>query len=326
MQRYLLPILALVLSLSSCVSYQKYEDALADRDKLQANYNDLETQLETAQAQTKMLREQKEDLEKDLANTREDLRTLQNRYEQLDKANQDLLKRYDRMLEQNEKMLESSSDERQKLMAQLTLKEQELDRRERQLQQLESEIEQRETETEALRKSLVERGARVNELESAIAEKEEKLSALRERINQALLGFSDADLTVREQNGKVYVSLSQNLLFPSGSKTINSAGKDAIQKVAEVLKNNPDIAITVEGHTDTDGDAAFNWDLSVGRSTSVVKVLTANGVDPQRITAAGRGEFYPVASNDTAKGKAQNRRTEIILTPKLEALYELIGE
>ena len=275
---------------------------------------------------TKYSGNKRKNWKKDLANTREDLRTLQNRYEQLDKANQDLLKRYDRMLEQNEKMLESSSDERQKLMAQLTLKEQELDRRERQLQQLESEIEQRETETEALRKSLVEREARVNELESAIAEKEQKLNALRERINQALLGFSDADLTVREQNGKVYVSLSQNLLFPSGSKTINSAGKDAIQKVAEVLKNNPDIAITVEGHTDTDGDAAFNWDLSVGRATSVVKVLTANGVDPQRITAAGRGEFYPVASNDTAKGKAQNRRTEIILTPKLEALYELIGE
>lgn len=326
MRLHLLTIIVFALSLNSCVSYQKYEDALADRDQLQANYNSLEQQLETAQAQNKTLREQKESLEKDVVETREDLRTLQNRYDQLNKANEDLLKRYDRMLDQNEQMLESSSDERQKLMAQLTLKEQELDRRERQLQQLETEIEQREEETEALRQSLVEREARVNELESAIAEKEEKLNALRERINQALLGFSDADLTVREQNGKVYVSLSQNLLFPSGSKTINSAGKDAIQKVAEVLKNNPDIAITVEGHTDTDGDAAFNWDLSVGRATSVVKVLTANGVDPQRITAAGRGEFYPVASNDTAKGKAQNRRTEIILTPKLEALYELIGE
>jgi chemotaxis protein MotB len=326
MQRYLLPVLALLLSLSSCVSYQKYESALADREQLQNNYNDLEQQLETAQAQNKTLREQKTDLEKDLAENRKDLSTLQNRYNQLDKANEDLLKRYDRMLDQNEKMLESSSDERQTLLAQLTLKEQELNRRERQLQQLESEVEQRETETEALRQSLVEREARVNELESAIAEKEEKLNALRERINQALLGFSDSDLTVREQNGKVYVSLSQNLLFSSGSKSINRAGKDAIQKVAEVLKNNPDIAITVEGHTDTDGETSFNWDLSVGRATSVVKVLTDNGVDPQRITAAGRGEFYPVAANDTAKGKAQNRRTEIILTPKLEALYELIGE
>ncbi|MEQ8704504.1 MAG: OmpA family protein [Phaeodactylibacter sp.] len=326
MLRYLLPVFILALSLSSCVGYQKYEAALADRDKLQTNYNDLEQQLETAQSQNKTLREQKTNLEKDVAETRQDLRTLQNRYNQLDKANEDLLKRYDRMLEQNEKMLESSSDERQNLMAQLTLKEQELDRRERQLRELESEIKQRETETEALRKSLVEREARVNELESAITEKDEKLKALRERINQALLGFSDTDLTVREQNGKVYVSLSQNLLFPSGSKTINRAGKDAIQKVAEVLKGNPDIAITVEGHTDTDGDAAFNWDLSVGRATSVVKVLTADGLDPARITAAGRGEFYPVASNDTAKGKAQNRRTEIILTPKLEALYELIGE
>ncbi|MCB0638841.1 MAG: OmpA family protein, partial [Lewinella sp.] len=91
------------------------------------------------------------------------------------------------------------------------------------------------------------------------------------------------------------------------------------------LVNNPDINITVEGHTDTDGEADFNWDLSVGRATAVVKVLTANGVAPERIIASGRGEFFPVASNNTSAGKAQNRRTEIILTPRLDVLYDLLG-
>lgn len=162
-------------------------------------------------------------------------------------------------------------------------------------------------------------------MEKAIADKEARLRTIRDRFNQALLGFSEADLAC-EKNGKVYVSLSQNLLFASGSKTINNQGKQAIAQLATVLKANKDINITVEGHTDTDGEAAFNWDLSVGRATTVVKELAINGVAAERIIAAGRGEFYPIATNDTAAGKAQNRRTEIILTPKLEGLYELIGE
>ncbi|TXB62064.1 OmpA family protein [Phaeodactylibacter luteus] len=318
--------LAIALGMSSCVSYQKYEDTLAERDKLQANYQDLETQLASSAESNRGLREENQSLSKRLAEAEQDLRTSRDRYSRLEKSNEDLMKRYDRMLEQNQQMLESSSDERKQLMAQLTLKEQELNRREQQLRQLEQAIEEKEADVEALRQGLVEREARVNELEEAIAAKEAKLNTLRERINQALLGFSDADLSVREENGKVYVSLSQNLLFRSGSKTINTEGKDAIRKVAAVLKSNPDIGITVEGHTDTDGEAAFNWDLSVGRATSVVKVITDEGVDPARITAAGRGEFYPIASNDTAEGKAKNRRTEIILTPKLDALYQLIEE
>jgi len=318
--------LTIALSATSCVSYQKYEDALSERDEFREQSERTSSELEDAKRTIEALQEERASLEKQLREAKTDLRTTRDRYQQLNQANNNLMERYDRILEQNEKMLETSSEEKQELMAELTAKQAELDRREQALRRLESEIEQREEDVEQLRQSLQERVQRVNELESAIREKEEKLSSLRSKINEALLGFSDTDLSVQEKGGKVYVSLSQNLLFPSGSKTINANGKDAIRKVARVLKDKPDIAITVEGHTDTDGNAAFNWDLSVGRATSVVKELTKNGVDPSRITAAGRGEFQPVASNKTPSGKAKNRRTEIILSPRLDALYDIINE
>jgi chemotaxis protein MotB len=313
MTRYLVYTLlaALSLGLASCVSYRKYEDLETSHNQLQADYKQAAEQVEAYKTETAQLRQRLADAEKQVVDLTAELAKQEQDYNQLDRTNRDLMDRYDRILKQNESMLQSATGEKQELTAQLILKEQELNRRERDLQALQSQLTAREQ--------------RVAELESAINEKDAKLKALREKVNQALLGFSTADLTVTEKNGKVYVSLSQNLLFPSGSKTINQQGKNAIAKLAQVLNANPDINVTVEGHTDTDGDADFNWDLSVGRATAVVKELTKGGVDPKRVTAAGRGEFFPVATNETAAGKSQNRRTEIILTPKLDALYELIG-
>ncbi|MBK7870628.1 MAG: OmpA family protein [Saprospiraceae bacterium] len=147
---------------------------------------------------------------------------------------------------------------------------------------------------------------------------------LRTTVSGALTGFSDTDLTVEEKNGRLYVSLSQELLFRSGSDNVESKGRQALKQLADVLKKNPEIDITVEGHTDDVGNAASNWDLSVMRATSVVKVLTTYGIEPERVTASGRGLYAPIASNATATGKAQNRRTEIILSPKLDQLYQLL--
>lgn len=308
---FFLNMLLLVL-LTSCVSQQKYTDLETAQSRLSQRLGETETELDSyrnqsakLQAQLTAEQEQRQQLTTDLERSRQ-------RYAELDATNRDLLARYDRILEQNRTTLEAAGNENATLTARLNEKEQELDQRQRELQRLQQELQTRE--------------ARVAELEKAIADKETRLRAIRERVNQALLGFSEADLTVQEKNGKVYVSLSQNLLFASGSKTINAQGKQAIAQLATVLKANKDINITVEGHTDTDGDAAFNWDLSVGRATTVVKELTTNGVAADRIIASGRGQFYPIAANTTAAGKAQNRRTEIILTPKLEGLYELIGE
>ncbi len=312
--------------LQSCVSYRKYEEMEAWKNQLKKDLETCDEERKTVDQQYATARAQLKQREQELNQLREEYNNSKALYDQLKIGNQDLLSRYERILAQNQQLLESSSSEKRDLLNELSNKQQMLDEREKTLKKLETELELKQNSVTKLQQDLEARQQRVVELEAAIAEKDSKLKALRENINKALLGFSDTDLTVREHNGKVYVSLSQNLLFPSGSKTINAQGKNAIAKLATVLKTNKDIDITVEGHTDTDGDANYNWDLSVGRATTIVKELTQNGVDAKRITASGRGEFFPVASNETASGKAQNRRTEIILTPKLDALYKLIGD
>ncbi|WP_020535099.1 OmpA family protein [Lewinella cohaerens] len=316
----------LLVFLTSCVSQQKYTDLEIAKNRLSQRLNETEAELDSYRNQSAKLQSQLTAEQEQRQQVATDLERSRQRYAELDATNRDLLARYDRILEQNRTTLAAAGDENASLNARLNEKEQELNQRQKELQGLQQQLSDEEENQQRLQQELVAREARVAELEKAIADKEARLRTIRDRVNQALLGFSEADLTVREKNGKVYVSLSQNLLFASGSKTINNQGKQAIAQLATVLKANKDINITVEGHTDTDGEAAFNWDLSVGRATTVVKELAINGVAAERIIAAGRGEFYPIATNDTAAGKAQNRRTEIILTPKLEGLYELIGE
>jgi len=314
-------LLALFLALaflSSCVSSRKYDELLSERSGLQIKYNESQRELESAQREIQRLSARVETLQQTNNELAAELQSWKDRYNQLDQANASLQQRYDRIIQLNEQLLETSSSEKKELTEQLAQKQE-------QLYQKEQELRIKEQNINNLQANLTQREQRVQELEAAIAEKEAVLEAVRNKVNQALLGFSDADLSVTEKDGKIYVSLSQNLLFRSGSKTINSQGRNAISRLAEVLKQNPDIQITVEGHTDTDGDADFNWDLSVQRATSVIKELTDSGVDPKRIIASGRGEYFPVAPNTTSDGKAQNRRTEIILTPNLDALYEIIN-
>lgn len=318
-------VLVLAITLSSCVSQRKYDDLAMKNHELERDYNTTLRDLKDAETGRDMLSEQLRSAKAQITQLESDLKFQRERYAQLQGDNQEVLARYDRIIKENEQLLAATSDEKEALTTALAEKQRELDQRERQLRKLELEAGNKEARLTQLSNDLQSREARVRELESAIEEKDAKLTALRERVNQALLGFSAADLQVTEKNGKVYVSLSQNLLFSSGSKTINSAGRGALAKVAEVLRSNPDINITVEGHTDSDGDPGFNWDLSVGRASAVIKELTRNGVDPKRVTASGRGEYFPVASNETIPGKAQNRRTEIILEPNLDALYELIN-
>ena len=177
--------------------------------------------------------------------------------------------------------------------------------------------------------TLAEREQRVKDLEAAIATQKAQSDALRDKLSTALAGYSSSELTVTQRDGKVYVSLSQELLFASGSTEVNKKGRDAVTSLASVLARNPDIQITVEGHTDNvpfkgTGGIKDNWDLSTIRATTIARILASNAVDARRITAAGRGDNVPVADNSTAGGRAQNRRTEIILSPKLDDLYNII--
>jgi chemotaxis protein MotB len=190
------------------------------------------------------------------------------------------------------------------------------------LQTLNRELRQREQE-------LATREARLRELQGIINRQDSMVNALRNTLTNALVGFPKDELSVEIRNGKVYVSLSDKLLFPSGSTAVEPKGRDALVRLSEVLAKNQDIDILIEGHTDNvpvRPGSAFkdNWDLSVLRATSIVRILTTNGVDARRILPSGRSEYYPVAENETAEGKSRNRRTEIILSPKLDELFKLI--
>lgn len=184
---------------------------------------------------------------------------------------------------------------------------------------------------EKTRADLRQRERRLNEVESKLAARDSTLKALFNRLNTALLGFKESGLSVAIKNGKVYVSLSNQLLFKSGRTDIDKQGQDALLELANVLNANPDIDILVEGHTDNQavrggGRFSDNWDLSVLRSTEVIRYLTeGGGVAAARITAAGRSEYVPIEAGDNPEARAVNRRTEIILTPDLDELFQLIS-
>jgi len=177
---------------------------------------------------------------------------------------------------------------------------------------------------------LAAREKRLKEVEEVLRKRDEATNALKEKLQQALLGFTKSGLTVEIKNGKVYVSLTDKLLFPSGSIIIDEKGKQALTQLANVLKQQPEINIAVEGHTDNQkinnlGQIKDNWDLSVLRATSVVRYLTENEkVESVRMTATGKGEFQPLGTNANADGRSKNRRIEIVLSPKLDELYNLI--
>lgn len=188
------------------------------------------------------------------------------------------------------------------------------------------------SEIKKLSSDLEKREQRLKEVEEILRKRDAATNQLKEKLQQALLGFAKNGLTVEIRNGKVYVSLMDKLLFPSGSIVIDEKGKQALSQLAEVLKQQPEINIAVEGHTDSQkinnlGQIKDNWDLSVLRSTSVVRYLTeVSKVEAVRMTATGKGEFQPLGANNTAESRSKNRRIEIVLSPKLDELYDLIKQ
>lgn len=179
-------------------------------------------------------------------------------------------------------------------------------------------------------KELGEREQTINELQEMIDLQNEKVQRLLSSVKEALLGFGSDELSIQEKNGKVYVAMSDKLLFESGSARVDKRGKEALAKLAEVLNKQTDVDVYIEGHTDSKPihTAQFkdNWDLSVIRATSVVRILTKDyGVSPLQIVPSGRGEYLPVADNAAAEGRSLNRRTEIIMAPRLDKLYQMLN-
>jgi chemotaxis protein MotB len=197
-----------------------------------------------------------------------------------------------------------------------------------QISQLGQQTSDQQSQLSQSKETLQQQQERLQHLQALLAQQKAQSDALKNKMTEALKGFNSNDLSVYQKNGKVYVRLSENLLFPSGSAVVNPNGVDALSKLAAVLNLNADVSVNIEGHTDSipiRGRFKDNWDLSTARANAIVRVLVDNyKVDPVRMIASGHSYYDPIESNSTPEGRAKNRRTEIILSPKLDEMYKLL--
>lgn len=236
---------------------------------------------------------------------------------------------YDRLINNNDRLSQSNMAENKKLLLQLENTQTDLIKKEDALKKMEGQLNLKETSLNEISTQLKQREARMMELESILSKKDSTVKALKNSVSAALLGYENNGLTVSQKNGKVYVSLEEQLLFASGSTIVDQKGEMAIKQLAKVLEKNADINVLIEGHTDNvpikGGVIKDNWDLSVQRATAVVRIINSNSkVAPIRLTAAGRGEFVPVDNGNSVEARKKNRRIEIILSPKLDELFQVL--
>lgn len=328
MKKYL--SLLLFTSIIACVPARKFEDEKAKRENCEkelANYKSssqsLETQLNELKNKITDTEKQLYGLQKDTSIIGTNYRHLTQKYDKLNDVNESLIDKYN-------KLLAGSNSESQKLSGQLSSTQEELQRRQDDLKKLSADIDQKKKDLDLLTEQLKQREQRVNELEGILKQKDEAVNSLKKKISDALTGFEGKGLTITQKNGKVYVSMEESLLFATGKWAVEPKGVEVLKKLAKVLETNTDINVMVEGHTDDVpmkglGDVKDNWDLSAVRATSVVKIITSNSsTDPKRLIAAGRGEYFPLDASKTKEARAKNRRTEIILTPKLDELLKVL--
>ncbi len=301
---------------TSCIStkvhktlQEKYDILANEADQLRQKNEVRDSENTELQRTLTAARRDMSILQEDTTSKFDELRALTTKYDRLSKQ-------YDYLLDNNTTLITASARENKALMDQLNT--------------MQSRLQAKEDSLNTERR-LLERGQRrVNELEGVIHRKDSTVAYVRQKVSDALLGFNGNGLTVNMRDGKVYVSLENSLLFAPGSWNVAANGQVALENLAKVLAENADITVLVEGHTDNDAyrgqsQVKDNWDLSVLRATNVVKILTKNaGMNPERITAAGRGEYVPLVENSSQENKAINRRTEIILTPDLTELANLL--
>ena len=330
-----LSLIVFILSISvlSCVPASKYRELqnasrqnMMDRDdykteNLTLSMQNKETATRIAALEAEMNRTKQDiaiaEIERNKA--REELNTISERYYALQNAQEDLVR--------------GNLTETKKLLAELQAAQDNLRQKEDIMRQLEHSMDLRKISLDELNLELEKKNARMAELEKVLDTQKKIVEDLKTKVSEALMGFENKGLTVTNRDGKVYLSLDEKLLFKSASWEIDANGRNALKKLAAVLERNPGIQITIEGHTDNvpyrpgSGNLSDNWDLSVKRATTVVRtLLEGSKINPSRLTASGRSEFVPVETGDTPEARQKNRRTEIILTPDLTELYNLINQ
>lgn len=323
--------------LFSCVPARQYKD-LKSRNK------DCEEEREELKNKNKELTVSNTEMESDMEKLKKDIKYLKQDTTVTGKSLRKLTKQYDKINNLNDELLKklrqknmNSAAETRKLLAELQSAQEDLQEREDALKKLEESLNKKKADLNKLQMELDEKNNSLQaknkeliKLQNILNRKDSVVNALRKKVTDALLGFEGEGLTVHEKNGKVYVSLEEKLLFKSGRWDVDPKGQEAIKKLAKVLEKNKDISIMIEGHTDNvpyngSGGVEDNWDLSVKRATSIVKILLKySEIDPQRLIASGRSEYLPIDEADTKEARRKNRRTEIILTPKLDELLKIL--
>jgi len=322
--------LILLFFASSCVTTKNYKEMEDQKNKLNGERNELfaaneQLTVDNAemQAMIESMESEMEEIESWKAETQEEYDRLKASYDELDR-------RYNDLKESQDALLKGHTRETKRLLTELQKTQEDLLLKEDLLKELEENATQKMYDVERLRAQLEERNQRLVELEQILNAQEAQMKSLRDAISAALYGFEKEGLSVYIKDGMVYVSMDEKLLFSTGSIQVDPRGVQALKTLAGVLEKNPDIKITVEGHTDdvpvrTNASFADNWDLSVKRATSIVRILLdSSSIDPTRLVASGRGEFLPVDPAGTSEARQKNRRTEIILTPRLDELYRLL--
>ena len=306
----LLAMAVLLTAFTSCVSTKKYNALTAkcneDSSLLNAKVDELGTKVNELTSANERYKKDVAQFKADTSRLSSLLRVLTADYNELDRSHEMLKSQF-----------AANFEDAAKVMAELKAAQDNLLVREDKLKALQADLDIK--------------GKNLAELQSVMHKKDSITSALRKAVADALMGFEGKGLTVHMKDGKVYVSLEEKLLFASGKWDVSSQGVDALKDLAVVLEKNQDINVLIEGHTDNvpltgQNQVKDNWDLSTMRATAIVKILLANAkIDPKRLVASGRGEFLPVEPNTTPANKAKNRRTEIILSPKLDELLQIIG-
>ena len=328
----LLYILLVITLLASCVTPKIHNTLIEEHEKIKQSliYEEkknlaFQTNLEESEAKIKRLTQNINRLKNDSAKNSEALSSVRSKYKSLSES-------YDLLASKNSRFMSNKAKEIKSLLEQLEQAENEIFTKEDQLNKVLKSLKVKEDELKIAQENLIQRSIRVSELEEIINKKDSIVSVLKKSISKALTGLEGEGLTIEQRNGKVYISLEEDLLFASGRYNINQNGISALNKLSNALENQQNLEILVEGHTDSiplNGKGAIkdNWDLSVKRATSVVKVLLTNSnLLSSQFTAAGRAEFYPVSSNATKEGRSANRRIEMILSPNLDDLYELLDQ
>lgn len=325
MKKILLSLIVGTFLFSACAPIMKL---LGKKTKLDICYEKNDSlqnalsQEKTKSTEYKSMNDKLTDLSKQYIKKIDSLWTLAGK--QKDTINQ-IMTLNEELVKKQEKISKDNATEAKKIMGELQTAREDLQKREDKLNTLQSDLEKERARLGKLNDDIAAKDAQLRNLQSMLHAKDSAANALKARISAALKGFEGNGLSINERDGKIYVSLDEQLLFELGKYEVNPKGADALKKLASVLEKNPDINILVEGHTDNTGSAKLNWKLSTDRALAISSILLENPkVEGKRVTAAGRGQFSPIDDNATVQGRTRNRRCEIILSPKLDELYKLI--